>query len=128
MRAGAELEGALLELMLSSQGRRLRESVADVASWLRAYVSPEALASELEAFANQSRDLTAHVTSLEIPLLLRVGELDLATPPALAEEMAAGRQASRLEVVKGAGHALLSEDFDATAHSIERFLSAVALG
>lgn len=121
---GADLSPVLEQRMLSPAGREEPSSVADVASWLLA-VSPGHLADELDALAS-APDLHTEIGQLEIPLLLRVGELDVATPPARSEAIAAVAARATLERVPGAGHALLCEDVEGTARAMERHLEAAS--
>ena len=118
----------LLDIMLSPRGRENPASVADVRSWATA-ADGEALARELEAFV-AAPDLLPELATLDIPLLVRVGSIDAASPPErsrrLAQRARDGRV--RLEEVPGVGHALLCEDFESTAASIERHLEATRTG
>lgn len=123
LRAGGVDPGPILEQrMLSPEGRMNPDWVADVISW-GAAIAPPQLASELEAFAS-APDLRVAVANLDVPILLRVGALDVASPPARSTLIAAVAKRAVLEEVAGAGHALLCEDFDATAASVERHLRA----
>ncbi len=60
--------------------------------------------------------------ALDVPITLRVGEFDAATPReaegASEDIMKFAKNASPLEIVAGACHALLCEDFDATVAAI----------
>jgi len=93
-----------------------------VDSWLDA-IEPISLAAELRAIA-RCRDLSSPLQSLEARVVARVGELDVAAPRAKSEHLVACARHATLEIVPGAGHLLLFEDFENTATSIERALDA----
>lgn len=109
---------------MSARGRRNRTWVAEVHAW-GAASSAEHLAQELEAFAS-APDLRPDVAALDIPILLRVGTAETASPPARSRRILAVAKACVLEEVPGVGHAILCEDFDATAESIDQFLEAAS--
>lgn len=124
LRAGVDAAPLLVDLMLSPRGRENPAAVADVRSWAAA-ISAEHLARELEAFI-AAPDLRPQLGALDIPILARVGSIDAASPPERSRRIieAARRERAKLEEVPGVGHALLREDFDSTASSIERHLSS----
>lgn len=132
LRAGVDPEAALLDSALSPRGRENHAAVADVRSWARA-TTPERLARELEAFI-AAADLRPQLATLGIPILVRVGSIDAASPPERSRRMVDALRCStsselrgvRFEEVPGVGHALLREDFESTAESIERHLAGVA--
>jgi 3-oxoadipate enol-lactonase len=82
------------------------------------------LADELEAEAAIA-DLRPLLPSLRCALYLRVGELDLACPPGLSEDIARLAPRALVEVVPGCGHALLIED---AAQTVERVHAVVSAG
>lgn len=49
-------------------------------------------------------DLRAHLTSVRLPVLVLVGEMDEATPPPMSHELAAGLPDARLVVLPGCAH------------------------
>jgi 3-oxoadipate enol-lactonase len=122
LRAGADLRQAAVGLVLSPATAASRPDVVeDVRGWMAA-TSPENLAAEMDAVA-ECPDLRPRLRTLGIPVLARVGALDVACPPGLSEEIAAAT-AGRLEVVPGVAHGILYEDLDATVRSIEAFLGS----
>jgi pimeloyl-ACP methyl ester carboxylesterase len=123
IRRGDALEPLLEAINLTERGKTNAVWLADIRSWATA-TSRENLAQELEAFA-RAPDLKPAIARLDIPILLRVGELDPATPASASERIAGAARNATLEIVPGVSHAILSEDFDATAASIERHLSRV---
>jgi 3-oxoadipate enol-lactonase len=111
------LRAVLPERMLSAAFRAAHPEVArQVMGWLD-LLSPESLARELEGAAS-AEDLRPALGGLRIPVLARVGELDVAMPPAKSQEIGAGAPGARVQVVPGAGHALLDEDRAATVVAV----------
>lgn len=96
--------------------------VAATTGWLD-WPEPEALADELEAMATTAPSYD-RLGALRLPVLARVGALDVAVPPPLSERIVASIPGARLEIVEGKGHALMVEDTDATVDSIVSFLGA----
>ena len=75
------------------------------------------VAGELRAICAMP-DLRDEMGTLDIPVTLRVGALDVATPPFLSEELVGLLPQGRLDVVPGAGHMLHMEDGPATASAV----------
>ena len=86
---------------------------------LKAVVRQMAQETGPEGFVNQQRavmtrpDSRPGLSAIRCPALVLVGDGDTLTPPALAEEIAAGISGSRLVVVPGAGHLSTLEQPDA---------------
>lgn len=120
LRAQVDPAPILVDLMLSPRGRESALSVTDVRSWATAS-APEHVARELEAFV-AAPDLRPQIAELDVPVLLRVGSIDAASPPERSRRIAEIARHVWHEEVPGVGHALLCEDFDSTAASIERHL------
>ncbi|MCZ7681863.1 MAG: alpha/beta hydrolase [Sandaracinaceae bacterium] len=78
--------------------------------------------AELAAFAD-SADLRERLGAIRVPVALRVGELDLATPPASAREIAARVAGASLDVVPGAGHMIHHEDREGTLAALRALLA-----
>ncbi|UQA62600.1 alpha/beta fold hydrolase [Polyangium aurulentum] len=114
------MTGILLTRMLSPTGAASPEHAAQVAKWIDC-VEPQALATELAGLAT-SEDFYPRLPELRIPVLARVGSLDMAVPPPLSERIVASVPGAKLEIVEGKGHALLIEDREATVESVARFL------
>jgi pimeloyl-ACP methyl ester carboxylesterase len=123
VREGMDLRPILPESMLGPKARNDPRCVADVTAWATA-TSAELLARELEAFID-APDLLGAVSLLDVPILLRVGAHDTATPPARSEEIRHVARRAVLQIVPDVGHALVCEDFDETASAIEKHLRAV---
>jgi pimeloyl-ACP methyl ester carboxylesterase len=123
---GIDLAPLLEQMMLSERGRRNPAAVADVRGWAKA-TSLDNFRSEALALADMP-DLLPRIAELDVPIFLRVGEEDAGLREAgspIERCRRIARVAKRCEVVEvaGAGHALLSEDFDATAAWIESHLA-----
>lgn len=91
--------------------------------WLRE-TTLDVLADELSAVASAPSPLPA-LGRADFPLLVRTGELDVATPVAWSEAVAKAARRATLEIVPGVGHALLLEDSAGTQHSVLHFLRKV---
>ncbi len=85
-------------------------------------IPPSVLAAELEAAAS-GEDLRPRLRGVRARVTARAGDSDTAMPIERAREVAAGVERGTLELVKGAGHSLLEEDFEATVASIRRGLA-----
>ena len=73
--------------------------------------------------ANIARaDSRPHLAAIAVPTLVAVGEQDVLTPPALAEELAAGIPGATLHVLAGSGHLPPIERPDATAALLRDWL------
>lgn len=97
-----------------------REVERMVDGWI-GKLDPEALAMELDAVTTAT-DLRPRLQHLRVPTMVRVGDLDVATPVAVCRELAGAIVSATLEIVPGAGHLLLLEDFPATLASVRRAL------
>lgn len=85
---------------------------------------PAALAAELQAFA-ASADLRPRLPALRIPVYLRVGALDQATPVSYAEEIRAALHDAQLDLVPGCGHLIHHEDPVGTHAALRAFVARV---
>ncbi len=120
--ADVELGELMVERMLPPGWAAAHpEHAQAVAAWTRC-VPADVLASELEAAADLP-DVRPQLPELDVPVYLRVGELDQATPPRKALEMAGLLPDATLDVVPGVGHALLLQDANATVAAVRRFLA-----
>lgn len=123
LRAGVDLRALAGPRFLARKAAD-EAAVATVQGWLSA-CPPAALAAELEAIAEQL-DLVRRLAALSCPVLARTGTLDRACPPEKARAIAAACAKGSLELVEGAGHALLLEDSDETIASVTRFLGGLS--
>lgn len=96
---------------------------AQLGKWV--YATPAAsLARELDAFAD-APDLTPKLRDLSCPVLARAGTADRALPYTKSQAIVCAVARGTLQLVPGAGHALLEEDFAATAEAVKAFLAQV---
>lgn len=58
--------------------------------------------------------LGSRIHEISMPLYIRVGEQDVATPPVIAESIFAQIQRGELALIKGIGHMLAEEDLEPT--------------
>jgi 3-oxoadipate enol-lactonase len=65
-------------------------------------VDPQTFHNACEALA--SLDLRPQLSSVRVPALVLVGELDEATPPPMSQELAAGLPDARLKILPGLAH------------------------
>jgi pimeloyl-ACP methyl ester carboxylesterase len=122
---GAELREVACGRFLSPAYRAAHpEAEAEVRAWLEA-TAPAPFSDELRALA-ESEDLHPRLSEVQVPVVARVGTLDVAAPPAYSERLVAGVPHGRLERVEGAGHALLLEDREGTLASLARALEPPA--
>jgi pimeloyl-ACP methyl ester carboxylesterase len=121
LRDGVDLTGVLAPRMLSKAAVADPACVSAVDEWL-SLAPPEVLIEELEDLAD-AVSLLERIGELDIPITLRTGAEDSAMPPGHAESIAARARRANLEIVPGAGHALLVEDFVETARSVGRAVS-----
>ena len=118
---GADAHSLMRQLMLSPAWADAHpEHVAEVIAW-PSVTTTTALVAELRGLA-RSRDLRPELPALRARVYLRVGQLDVACPPAWSEEIATLVPRASVDVVPGCGHALLLEDRAATVAAIAREL------
>jgi len=96
------------------------DAVAGVTSWIDA-IAPADLAAELDAAA-EAPDQRPCLGELAMPVLCRAGELDAAVPTQASRAIAESVQKGTLQIVPGVAHALLYEDFEATAAAVREFV------
>lgn len=82
-------------------------------------------AYERQQRANIARpDSRPHLAAIAVPTMIAVGELDVLTPPHLAEELRDGINDATLHVIAGAGHLPPIEKPDETAALLRAWLTA----
>lgn len=125
--AGVDLVEPVRTMMFSP--RFAAEQVvrsADIVRDAMLGAAPSAVvAAELRAFA-AAPDLRPRLSELRVPLLLRVGEHDVPTPPSHAEDVAARYHAAELQVVPEVGHMLHHEDLPGTLEALLAFDARLA--
>jgi len=87
-------------------------------------VDPEGYIAACQAL--RDADLRAIVSSIRTPTLIVAGELDIATPPQLQEQLHAAIPASQLLVIAEAAHLSNIEQPDVFNDRVRGFLSATA--
>lgn len=121
--AGAELHQVWIDRALAPAFAASHPKArAAVSAWLDAPIR-EAFVEELEASAKME-DLTPRLSSLHVPVIARVGALDLATPRTKSQAIVDAIAGARLEIVPDCGHALIVEDPEGTAEATRRLLGA----
>lgn len=85
---------------------------------------PQGVAAALHAMAGRI-DSTSTLQSIEVPVLIVVGDKDVITPPELAQKMNAAAKGSRLEVIAGAGHMAPVEKPEVFNPILKKFLAEV---
>lgn len=118
-----QMEEVMTARMLSPESARNNPAAVAAASGWLDWPNPESLADELEQMA-VAMPCYDRLHALRIPVLARVGALDVATPVNLSQRIADAIPGAKLEIVEGKGHALLLEDTEATVASVMSFLDA----
>lgn len=118
LRSGADLKPLAGPRFLA---RRASDpiAVAAVQAWVTA-APAHALAAEQDALAERPN---VDLKKVACPVLARTGTADVATPPLKAQQIVSGVARGTLELVAGAGHALMLEDPEDTIVSVSGFLS-----
>ena len=106
-------------LNMHSEELRDRESV--IAELPNEYFT--AFAELCDAFL--AIDVTRHLSQIRCPTLVVVGERDILKPRRFSEIIAAGIENARLEVVGGAGHAVVIEQPEAIQRLVRTFVKNV---
>lgn len=119
--SGADLRPLAGPRFLSAHDAATRPDLVEVVErWMTA-TPPECLAAEIEAMCREV-DVLPQLGQLTMPLVARVGELDLACPVPKSRALVDAAPAGRLELVPGVAHALLLEDPAGTVRSVDRLL------
>ncbi|GAB5543032.1 MAG: 3-oxoadipate enol-lactonase [Sandaracinaceae bacterium] len=121
LRAGDDLTGLLVERWLAPAWVEAHPEVADrVRRWQDD--ARAALADDIALTAREP-DLSHAAAAVSAPTLVRVGALDVATPPDRARSLA-DTIGARFEQVDGVAHLLALEDVEGTAGSLRAFHGA----
>ena len=103
-------------------GPQASDAVKDAVVAMGARVGKAAYAGQQEA--NIARpDARPDLARIAVPPLIAVGEHDMLTPPALAQELRDGIPGSELQVIPGSGHLPPLEQPDATAALLRAWLA-----
>jgi pimeloyl-ACP methyl ester carboxylesterase len=123
----AAVADAMIPKMLADQSKKdhpeLEAQIRSIA--LRA---PAATLKNALAALRDRPDVTEFLPSVASPALVIVGAEDQITPPAAAEQIAAGIRHATLEVIPGAGHLAPIEAPEAVNAAIRRFAAQLTAG
>jgi pimeloyl-ACP methyl ester carboxylesterase len=120
----AAISAFLPRLLGATSQREQPALVSIVREWIQA-ASPRALANALHALASRE-DSRQTLSTIRVPALVVVGEEDVLTPPAEADEMAAAIATGRVERIPRAGHLSNLENPQAFDAALRRFLDSLA--
>jgi 3-oxoadipate enol-lactonase len=70
------------------------------------------------------KDVTGELKNITVPTLVAVGDEDVPTPPAAAEQIATAIGQARLEIITGAGHSSPLEQPGAVTALLRDFLAS----
>jgi 3-oxoadipate enol-lactonase len=87
-----------------------------------------AFAAQVDALLDFSDEYRLYLAQITVPTLVLVGAQDRLTPPGDAEELAALVPGARLQIVGGAGHALMVEAAPDFNIAVLDFLAGVTAG
>lgn len=116
--AGVDLAEAAVQRFLPRSLQCDPAVVEEVRSWIT--LRDRTLARELRALSG-AEDLRPALGNVRCPVVARTGADDAAVSPDYAYEIAA-LTGGRAEIVPGAGHLLLLEDFESTSASVARMM------
>lgn len=85
-------------------------------------VDPRTFHDACEALA--TLDLRNHLASVQVPVLVLVGEMDEATPPPMSKELAAGLPNAKLVVLPGCAHVPQLQAPDLFLEAVADFIGA----
>lgn len=115
---GADLSEALVARWYGAPYQEQHTTLpAQVRGWLDT-INPRALAGEVDDHL-ASETLSGRLATLTCPVYLRVGALDQATPPELAQAILDVLPQATLEVIPEVGHMLTEEDLDGTLEAVQ---------
>jgi 3-oxoadipate enol-lactonase len=115
---------AMVGNLLSDETRANRPDVVARARALMHGCSPAGVIGALEAMKNRA-DSVPLLETIDVPVLVVVGEHDGPSPPDVARAMADAIPDARLEVLPGAGHLSNLEAPDTFNRALESFLARV---
>jgi 3-oxoadipate enol-lactonase len=120
-KGAAAIADEMIPKLLGETTRRTRPDVVERVRALAVSNSPEAIAGAIRALMTRP-DSTPLLSTIHCPALIVVGDEDLLTPRAGAEDMHRGIAGSQLAVIPGAGHLANVEQPDAFNDVLARFL------
>lgn len=122
-RAGQDLRHALVPRFLAeAHGKTHPGDVKRVEAWFEV-ADIATLIEELDDMAS-CHSLLPQLHTIDAPVVLRAGSLDVAIPPVHSENMARHLLHPTLEIVPGKAHAMLYEDRAGVVESLRRLVNA----
>lgn len=121
LREGVDLEDTIIEQWIAPAYREANPGFEEQMRQWWSMLDPQVVAADLETTV-EGDDLRPRLNEIKVPVYLRVGSADLATPPEFSEEMAALIPNAELDIVDGAGHFVHLEDSHDTGRQIAAFL------
>ena len=118
------LVDAMVGNLLSDDTRTNRPDVVERARALMHGCSPAGVIGALEAMKNRA-DSVSMLGTIDVPVLVVVGEHDGPSPPEVAASIADAIPDARLEVLPGAGHLSNLESPEAFNQVLESFLARI---
>jgi 3-oxoadipate enol-lactonase len=118
----APIAQAMLGKLLSPEGLK-KADLVERASRIMTRQKAETVEADLVGMRDRP-DQTASLSSIAVPTLVVVGELDVLTPPSEAQAMASGIPGARLVTIPGAGHLAPMERPRAVADALRAFFEA----
>ncbi|MES2521219.1 MAG: alpha/beta fold hydrolase [Gemmatimonadota bacterium] len=125
----AAIAEAQIGKMVGEDTHASRPDVVETVQRMMARQSVPAITGALQALRDRP-DSRETVASISVPTLVLVGEHDVLTPPAEAEELLAllpAQAGGRLETIAGAGHASCVERPAAVTHALADFLATFSM-
>jgi pimeloyl-ACP methyl ester carboxylesterase len=126
-RGSATVAEMQIASMVGETTRARRPDVVETVRAMMAAAPVEGIVGALEAMMARP-DSASTLPTIDVPVLIVVGEEDALTPPAEARAMHERIRGSRLEVISGAGHVSNLEQPSAFNHLVSEFVEGVALG
>ncbi len=121
---------AVADAMISGMvGKSTREKCPEVVDAVHRMLESAPVAGVAGGLAalREREDSTATLGTIDVPVLVVVGEEDVLTPPSEAAILHAGIRGSTLEVIAGAGHVSNVERPAAVNHILSEFLAKLTL-
>ena len=123
-RGSAPLADQLVQGMLGKSTRATRPELVERVHAMLARAPVPGVVGALRAMRDRP-DSTATLATIDVPVLIVVGEEDVLTPVAESRAMHERIAGSRLEIVAGSGHLTPVERPSAFNHVLSEFLSAM---
>ncbi len=120
-KGAAAVAEEMIPKLLGETTRRTRPDVVDHVRALATSSSADAIAGALRALMTRP-DSTPQLSTIHVPTLILVGEEDIVTPRAAAEELHRGIAGSALVAIPQAGHLTNLEQPDAFDAAVKQFL------